>query len=36
MYNVTKHKTISNRIGWGKPQVDGFAITLDEAIEMVQ
>jgi hypothetical protein len=33
MYSEQSIKAVSNRIGWGKPQVDGFAIILDEAIE---
>lgn len=33
MYSEQSIEAISKRIGWGKPQVDGFAITLDEAIE---
>lgn len=33
MYSESSISAIANRIGWGKPQVDGFAITLDEAIE---
>lgn len=33
MYNEQSIETISNRIGWGKPQVDSFALVLDEAIE---
>lgn len=33
MYSEQSIETISNRIGWGKPQLDGFAITLSEANE---
>lgn len=33
MYSELSIETISKRIGWGKPQVDGFTILIDEAIE---
>lgn len=33
MYSENAILTIANRIGWGKPQTDGFAIVLDEAIQ---
>lgn len=33
MYSEQSISTIANRIGWGKPQVDGFTIELSEAIE---
>ena len=33
MYSEIAISTIANRIGWGKPQTDGFAINLAEAIQ---
>lgn len=33
MYSEQSISTIANRLGWGKPQVDGFTIELSEAIE---
>ena len=33
MYSEAAISTIANRIGWGKPQTDGFAINLAEAIQ---
>jgi hypothetical protein len=33
MYSEQAIETVSNRIGWGKPQTDGFDIVLDEAIQ---
>ena len=33
MYSEIAISTIANRIGWGKPQTDGFVIDLDEAIQ---
>lgn len=33
MYSEQSIQIISNRIGWGKPQVGGFAITVDEATQ---
>ncbi|OCB77956.1 hypothetical protein [Flavobacterium crassostreae] len=33
MYSEQSIEVISKRIGWGKPQVDGFTINLVEAIE---
>ena len=33
MYSEATISTIANRIGWGKPQTDGFAINLAEAIQ---
>ena len=33
MYSEQSIQIISNRIGWGKPQVGGFAIAVDEATQ---
>ena len=33
MYSEQSIQIISNRIGWGKPQTDGFTINLEEAIQ---